>query len=97
MSTGVHPHLHFTFMSRARGQGQLHAPNRKWSVEVARCLQLPLLLLGSCLGSLAVGCSSLGSLRGTYECKKHIFEQVDLSARLCGLGSVRRLATFCLN
>ena len=32
MSTGVHPHLHFTFMSRARGQGQLHAPNRKWSV-----------------------------------------------------------------
>ena len=64
MSTGVHPHLHFTFMSRARGQGQLHAPNRKWSVEVARCLQLPLLLLGSCPGSLAVRCSTVRSCRG---------------------------------
>ena len=64
MSTGVHPHLHFTFMSRARGQGQLHAPNWKWSVEVARCLQLPLLLLGSCPGSLAVRCSTARSCRG---------------------------------
>ena len=53
----------------------------------ARCLQLPLLLLGSCLGCLAVGCNPLGSLRGTCECKKHIFKQVDLSARLCRLGS----------
>ena len=54
--------------------------------EQARCLSLCLLLLGSCSRHLAVGCSPLGSLRGTCECKKHIFKQVDLSARLCRLG-----------
>ena len=87
MSTGVHPHLHFTFMSRARGRAQSRTGKGSWSLEATRCLQLQLLLLGCCLGCLAVGCSSLGSLRGTCECKKHIFKQVDLSARLCRLGS----------
>jgi hypothetical protein len=67
--------------------------------EQARCLSLCLLLLGSCSRHLAVGCSSLGSLRGTCECKKHIFKQVDLSARLCRLGSSKNfshvLSEFC--
>ena len=72
-------HLQFAFMSRARGQGQFHAPNGGGVSEQARCLSLCLLLLGSCSRHLAVGCSPLGSLRGTCECKKHIFKQVDLT------------------
>ena len=75
MSTGVHPHLHFTFMSRARGRAQSRTGKGSWSLEATRCLQLPLLLLGSCLGSLAVGCSPLGSLRDTCECKKHVLSK----------------------
>ena len=87
MSIRVHQRLQFAFMSRARGQGQLHAPNGSGVSEQARYLSLCLLLLGSCSRHLAVGCSSLGSLRGTCECKKHIFKQVDVSAWPCRLGS----------
>ena len=64
VSTGGRLHLQFAFMSRARGRAQSRTRKGSWSQGATRCLQLPLLLLGSCLGSLAVRCSTARSCRG---------------------------------